>query len=103
MLYNQVYLTTIKKSEDKMRVKIDTVDYDYPSCGGITGNYNPVTGIFIFTEESNRQGSWTNRKIRLQLTPMERDESNLEELAKNPYENLEESRIKILRKGYRVQ
>lgn len=84
-------------------MKIDTVNYDYPSCGGIKGNYNPKTGIFIFTKHSNYQGNFTDRKIRLELTPMERSEGDLIQISNDFRYVLPGSKIKILRKGFKVQ
>lgn len=50
--------------------EIDTVDYDYPSCGGYTAIVKVVSGVranLIVTLESNYQRCWTGRKIKMPL------------------------------------
>ena len=46
---------------------IDTVDYDYPSCGGITVS----KGIKHYTVEvsSNYRGNTTGAKVQVPITP----------------------------------
>ena len=81
-------------------MKINTVDYQN-FRSGIIGNYNPKTGLLIVTMESNIQGDYSARKIRMELTPGERTVEEIEDILEETFYCYPE-RMKILKKGYIV-
>jgi hypothetical protein len=67
--------TAVQTSSKKLNRVYDSVDYDYPMCGGYTIDQVGDSATYIVTHESNMTGQRSGQKNRITLSrPVEMDE-----------------------------
>ena len=81
---------------------IDTIDYDFPACGGVTvekGRKN-----YTVTRESNYWGSWTSQiaTVPISSLPGKYTDAEWDEIVGQIFHG-DICGAKIIRRGYKVQ